>query len=358
MRNVLMLVAALSSACGGEEPSSSDATTGGRAGTGGAAGSGLIDGTPGGGGGAENGGRAGSENAPGAAPLGPWSLMVGAEIGCAILGAGEIVCWGEPSILPVGQNVPPSGRYERIDGREAAACAYDAEGGVVCWGNMPEEYRTRREGLLRVGGDVHDGCALDANSMAQCWGLLADDTPSEPLKEVAVFNSFACGISLDDHLKCWGAPNERGLLNFPPGQFTDVTIGIDFACALDLAGSISCWGMGEPSDPPDSGLPLRDRRNWGQATPPAGQFSYISAGTRHACAIALDGHLECWGAGKLEGCTDGYGTCGQAVPPEGHFVAVGEGYSHSCGITVDGEIKCWGSNTGNRSTPPKTTETE
>ena len=56
-----------------------------------------------------------------------------------------------------------------------------------------------------------------------------------------------------------GAAADRGVL----------TTGSDHSCAVTADGSIECWGSNE----------------FGQADPPVGQYSAVSAGSRHTCAL-------------------------------------------------------------------------
>lgn len=44
-------------------------------------------------------------------------------------------------------------------------------------------------------------------------------------------------------------------------------------------------------------------------------------------------------AGFLSGCVPG---AGQATPPAGTYTAVAAGSSHSCAIATDGTLTCWG----------------
>ena len=81
-------------------------------------------------------------------------------------------------------------------------------------------------------------------------------------------------------------------------------------------GSIACWGLDSV----------------GQATPPAGEFATVSAGTFHTCGVKRDGSVACWG-------DDEYG---QATPPGGEFASVIAGDFHTCGVQWDGSIACWG----------------
>jgi alpha-tubulin suppressor-like RCC1 family protein len=59
----------------------------------------------------------------------------------------------------------------------------------------------------------------------------------------------------------------------------------------------------------------------------------IGVGDSHACAVASDGSIACWGSGQD----------GPDQPPEGHFLAVASGWRISCAIASDGEATCWGS---------------
>ena len=61
-------------------------------------------------------------------------------------------------------------------------------------------------------------------------------------------------------------------------------------------GSVACWGYDES----------------GQATPPAGSFASVSAGSSHTCGVRSDGSVACWG----------YNEDGESTPPAGSFVSV------------------------------------
>src|SRR5207253_2635523 len=97
-------------------------------------------------------------------------------------------------------------------------------------------------------------------------------------------------------------------------------------CGVKTDGTLACWG--------DNGF--------GQASPPSGSFTAITAGSDHTCGVKNDGTLACWGDnGK-----------GQASAPSGSFRAVSTGDAHTCGVRVDGTVACWGSNESGRVSPP------
>ena len=81
-------------------------------------------------------------------------------------------------------------------------------------------------------------------------------------------------------------------------------------------GEVECWGDD----------------NFGEATPPKGQFASVSAGIDHTCGVLRDGSVLCWGRDYD----------GEATPPEGQFASVSAGFEYTCGVKTDGFIACWG----------------
>ena len=74
--------------------------------------------------------------------------------------------------------------------------------------------------------------------------------------------------------------------------------------------------------------------------------SAIAAGGKHTCYLDGAASVQCWGA-------NGDADQGQADPPDGAFTAISAGYEHTCGIrAAGGEIECWGDNSSGQSAPP------
>ena len=91
-----------------------------------------------------------------------------------------------------------------------------------------------------------------------------------------------------------------------------------------MDGSVACWGGND----------------FGEITPPEGEFASVSSGRGHICGVRADGSVICWGNDRGDG---------QATPPEGEFASVNAGGRHNCGVRMDGygSLACWGSQVRN-----------
>lgn len=146
----------------------------------------------------------------------------------------------------------------------------------------------------------------------------------------------------------WSQASSYALFgSFEPGDFTwtivwsggtltksryvdcsPIDAGADFTCGVGHEHTLACWG----------------NNSSGKSSPPAGTFSTVSAGGRHACGIRPYPYgttVTCWGANGR----------GQATPPEGNFHRVSAGGFHTCGVTYDA-IACWGRNGSGQANPP------
>ena len=163
-------------------------------------------------------------------------------------------------------------------------------------------------------------------------------------------------------LACWG--ENAYAQNAPPqGQFTAVSVGVDHGCALRASGQAVCWG-----NPGTIATP-----------PPVGSYIALSAGSAGSCAVRSDGQLRCWGGVMAEtaptsgnfltvdvsqgrGCairSDGTLQCWQAAGvaslgpvPAGRYLALSLGTSYACAIRSDGKVQCWGSNAQGQTNAP------
>ena len=130
----------------------------------------------------------------------------------------------------------------------------------------------------------------------------------------------------------------------PPGQFTAISVGDQNVCAIRIDNSIVCWEMD-----PDPILPDCDQTRI-ESQPishtcaemlgrgavldaPQGQFTAVSVGYGHACAIRTDRTAVCWGNN----------TDGRLDVPDGHYTAIDVGYfGRGCALRTDKTVACWG----------------
>ena len=102
-----------------------------------------------------------------------------------------------------------------------------------------------------------------------------------------------------------------------PG-YVSISAGNGHTCGIREDGAVDCWGFDE----------------YGQATPPEGEFLSVSAGSRHTCGVRKDGSVVCWGWGL--------DFSGETMPTEGEFASVSAGEFHTCAVREGGAVACWG----------------
>ena len=97
-----------------------------------------------------------------------------------------------------------------------------------------------------------------------------------------------------------------------------------------------CWGWGTDG----LGAPV--------AMLPSERFVQVDHNNGHACAVAVNATIYCWGSNIYGQLGDGTTVDHQSparVSSEHRFVHVAVGIQHTCGLTVDGSAYCWGNNT-------------
>ncbi|MFO1134963.1 MAG: hypothetical protein U1E30_07250 [Rhodoblastus sp.] len=126
------------------------------------------------------------------------------------------------------------------------------------------------------------------------------------------------------------------------------------ACALDVDGKVQCWGLNVYGNLGDGTLTQR-------ATPTAVLTSgalagktvvRIATGQTHTCAATSDGGAYCWGSndnGQLGDGTLSNRTSPVAVSTSGALagkkvVQIAAGGSYTCALTSEGRVYCWGYN--------------
>ena len=249
---------------------------------------------------------------------------------------GAIFCWGSgaPPKLPTGKT------FEFLDiPRSTIACGLldgnttgQTAGTPYCWQNdsnsnheeyvLPDDIKdlalSRLDGvvvnlsgtqtwvgcgLLRSGSDIDEPRCANVPNFTQTL----QDTPMADLSVSDWVDLSACGVVKSGHtdagkIKCWGGSGTAIGDKAPTGSdFTAITLGYDHACALKTDKTAHCWG-------PDTSSDNRHDHDYGQYDPPSGAtFSALTTDRFHTCGIldkdqTIDsiamksGAIHCWGA--------------------------------------------------------------
>lgn len=270
--------------------------------------------------------------------------------GCRIV-SGQLSCWGAaetgalgigdagPRELPtlVAAEVPFISVAAGSNSTSAATCALDGRGDVWCWGS--NDHGQLGQGVVGEsrGTPAKVPLAVKARSLAQ-----------------AHFETF-CAIGVDGSLWCWGSNREGQLTlgdgGLPPSmpapvrvdRFSDwsaVSAGQGHTCALRSNGEAWCWGR-NTTDILGAGPGLVDQLREPQRVASDAGFTILSAGQSHTCAIA-DGRLLCWGSLFFYG--DGTKSVPFDLDAGSAWVDVSVNTFHGCAIDSRRELYCWGRN--------------
>lgn len=300
--------------------------------------------------------------------LGPVrSVTAGWNHTCALRLESTVECWGDDAY---GESTVPGGlgTVRQVEAGDVASCVVKTDGTVTCWGLDA----TALNGAAAAWGPVRsitlgDGllCAVRTTAAVSCTGYNPDDRGTVPgtvtaARTVSTFRTATCALKADSTVACWGY-NPGGAMTVPGdlGAVTGLASGGFHACAVLPSGAVRCWGtdLGGSTTPPAGlrvGRPVADygtntvcavRVNSagvcfaGQLIENAfpddlGPVLKIATGGSHACAIKLDGTVQCWGV-------DNYGQA--TVPPDlGPVLDIGAGGYHTCALKIDSSVVCWG----------------
>lgn len=228
-----------------------------------------------------------------------WSTVsLGSYHACGISG-GELYCWGTEKFYVMGTGektltprhvAPPAGQtgWAEVSAGTLHTCAITLPGRrLYCWGS-------NRGGQLGTG-DLEDAAAPVAVATTEAWrSVNAGSYVSE---------GNTCAISTGGELYCWGDNNygqvgdgTRGDRNTPvklAGRWQSVTLGGVHACAIDDAGKLWCWGNNAAGQTgaADLNATLTTPLQVGEAA----DWSQLTAGATHTCALNTSGALFCWG---------------------------------------------------------------
>ena len=313
-------------------------------------------------------------------------ISAGAFHTCALLGTGNVRCWGLGTAGQLGY-----GRVETIGDDEVPASAGDVNVGAR---------------VVQIGAGESHTCALLTTRQVRCWGastftghattqFIGDDESPASARDVNVGGSaiqiaaggrHSCALLDTGKVRCWGMGTD-GMLGYgntntigddeSPASAGDVDVGgrvvqisVDVGrglyngghtCALLDAGSVRCWGSGSYGI-----LGYGNTQAIGDNESPSsagdvdvgGAVKEIAVGTDRTCALLTHGGVRCWGyGGDASGYVGvlGYGnteSIGDNEPPSaagdvdvgGVAAHISAGASHTCALLTNGRVRCWGVN--------------
>ncbi len=122
-----------------------------------------------------------------------------------------------------------------------------------------------------------------------------------------------------------------------------VSVGGFHACAVADDGNVYCWGLNTAGQLGD--MTLNNKAGPVRVVTSL-TFTSVTAGGVHTCALTATGAAYCWGASTSGQVGDGVPTGRRTSPVQVigslEFVLLSAGSGHTCGVTVAGDAYCWG----------------
>ncbi len=127
-------------------------------------------------------------------------------------------------------------------------------------------------------------------------------------------------------------------------EWLSLSVGGGHACAVAVDRRIWCWGHNSDGQLGTGATGATRHATAPVLASPEPEWVSISAGGRHSCGIKTDESLYCWGrnaSGQL-------GIPGVVTKPtlvdSGPWVQVAAGFDHTCAVHQDNSRWCWGGN--------------
>ncbi len=265
--------------------------------------------------------------------------------------------------------VPASGTVGIGDSLQLTAAVRDADGDpiagrAVTWQSSNTLIATvSATGLVRgLGpGDVTITATADGKSGTAALAVRLR------FSSVSAGADFTCGVTPAGTAYCWGrnsggslgdgTPQNRSVPSavvMPAGvSFDSVSAGQDHACGLARDGTIYCWGSNARGQLGTGDLVARSTPALVAAPlgAPAVRYTNVAAGALFTCARATSDLVYCWGL-NFDGQLGNQENAGLDRPNPrplevqgGPFDVVNAFRGHTCALTDVGFVVCWGRNT-------------
>jgi alpha-tubulin suppressor-like RCC1 family protein len=166
-------------------------------------------------------------------------------------------------------------------------------------------------------------------------------TPGSPVIDLAADLDDTCALHADGTVSCWGddAYGQLGLGSTTLGAVTQLAMGHNFTCARMADRTVRCSGLNDEGQLGNGTMSGEEAHAVPTAVVGLSGITQTAAGYDHACALASDGTVSCWGS-ELSlvpwQVTSIEGLAGVSQ--------VGAGEAFTCALRTDGSVVCWGVN--------------
>jgi cysteine-rich repeat protein len=281
------------------------------------------------------------------------SISSGLHHTCALLGSGEIRCWGLNDNGQLGDGTVMNrftptavaglpGAAQTISCGNYHTCAVLSTGGISCWGD-------------NVSGQLGDGTMIDRTTPVEAIGL-----PSSAIS-ISAGHHHTCALLSTGGVMCWGQNSYCQLGNgsttgspFPvqvsglDSGVVSVAAGGYHSCAtLTPGGTPRCWGYNSYGQVGDGSLTCRSMPV-AVSMPGSATAAFLALGRYHTCIVTTAGEIMCWGYNNYGQLGDGSSVNrSTAILVEGltiEAVTMSLGYYHTCSVLLSNEAYCWGRN--------------
>ncbi len=285
------------------------------------------------------------------------TVSAGAAHTCGISVARRTYCWGEGSMGRLGAGSDRSSTVPILVDAPRTLSSLSAGGESTCGLNGSAAYCWGSNNARQLG----TGGKFDS------W-VPVPVTGGHRFSMVTLGTVHACGITVGGMAMCWGSDWGGQIGNGPKPRtfepdtvvgglaFASVAAGWSFSCGVATDGTPYCWGYNELNQlgtaSADENCRTRSGTDRPCSTDPIAvstdaRFTSVVAGGLHACGLATDGRVHCWGDNTMG--QRGDGTTARAPEPTTVvgglvFVALTAGERHTCGLTDEGHAYCWGDN--------------
>ncbi len=288
---------------------------------------------------------------------------------CALRADGTMVCWNSST-----SGLQPDGIFTDVNASKGYYCGVNAAGSIQCKDRYDRTAVVTPsrgvKGLVTDSGAMSENnnagpifsmagnwyaCRLNDDESVYCSGNTSQPPASlvaGPYKAIGVGQGWACGLGVNNLIRCWGMDwNFRGTEEFPfpepDTEFSYIDAHRWLGCAVRMEDdSVLCWW------PPGRGKAQRPTSVSFDSASHDGPFVAVAVGQNtnyEMCGLTAEGVIECFRDGRSPGSTMNLPIPDNGVLPYTQVSTEWAGYF--CGLRVDATLRCWGDTRANRHMP-------